>query len=173
MVVLLSPGFSYAGQREERRIRAGLDLFPTFLAADLDIERKRDPVEELLLVLVYVDRQREAEEMARQLEKTETIRGMPLRVEVTNDLSPSSYARHPAAGIFLTEQLNDGLPSVLRYAETHHVLVFSPFEGDIERGVPAGILISDRILPHVNVKALDAAGIRLKPFFLRIAQRYE
>ncbi len=173
VVLLFSLGTSHLSPRQERRLRTGLDLFPSFLAADLDLDAKRDPAGELVLVLLYINYHQEARELARQLGKFGTIRKLPFRVEVTNDVSLSSYAQHPPAGIFLTEPFQDELASVLRYAEAHRVLVFSPFVGDVERGVPGGVFVSDRILPHVNIEALEAAAIRLKPFFLQIAERYE
>ena len=33
--------------------------------------------------------------------------------------------------------------------------------------------VSDRVMPYVNVDAISASGLRIKPFFLKIAERYE
>jgi hypothetical protein len=50
--------------------------------------------------------------------------------------------------------------------------VFSPFAGDVEAGVSSGLVVSDRILPYVNVEAMRLSGVQMKPFFLRVAEQY-
>jgi hypothetical protein len=166
-------GNPYAQEWEDPRIWAGLDLFPSLVAADQDIARKYGPDGKLFLVLMYVDERQTAEEMALYLAKIEHIRGIPIRIELTDDTSMKSYEDIPLAGIFLTQRLGRELGDVIRYGMEHHTIVFSPFEGDLERGVLGGIAISDRILPYVNMEAMRSWGIRIKGFFLRIAERYE
>lgn len=165
--------WAYAGEDEDRRIRAALRLFPSFLAADEDLEQKRSPDGSLLLVLVYEDRQLQSKRLAEQLSSREKICGFAIRVELTNDPSLKAYRNHPPAGIFLTQRLADDLSTVLRFGREHRVLIFTPFETDVKRGVPGGIKISDRIAPFVNVRALRSTGIRLKPFFMRVSSKYE
>jgi hypothetical protein len=143
------------------------------VAADQDIAGKYGPDGKLLLVLMYVDEKEAAEEMALYLAKIEHIRGIPIRVELTDDTSMKSYEDTPLAGIFLTQKLNAELEHVIGYGMEHHTIVLSPFEGDLERGVLGGIAISDRILPYVNMEAMRSWGIRIKGFFLRIAEQYE
>jgi hypothetical protein len=50
------------------------------------------------------------------------------------------------------------------------VVLYSPFEGHVERGVPAGIAVEAKVQPYLNLSALQAAGIELKPFFLKVAK---
>ncbi len=166
-------GNLYGQQWEEPRIWAGLDLFPSLVAADQDIAEKHGPDGKLLLVLMYVDEKEAAEEMALYLAKIEHIRGILIRIELTDDTSMKSYEDTPLAGIFLTQRLYGELEHVIGYGMEHHTIVLSPFEGDVERGVLGGIAISDRILPYVNMKAMRSWGIRIKGFFLRIAEQYE
>ena len=166
-------GNLYAQEWEEPRIWAGLDLFPSLVAADQDIAGKHGPDGKLLLVLMYVDEKEAAEEMALYLAKIEHIRGIPIRIELTDDTSMKSYEDTLLAGIFVTQRLYGELEYVIRYGMEHHTIVLSPFEGDVERGVMGGIAISDRILPYVNVEAMRSWGIRIKDFFLRIAEQYE
>ncbi len=174
LFIALAVPWAMAAEGEERRIWAGLELFPSLLAADLDIEEKRDDGDTLLLVLFYVDDRETAEEMARFLrEEIGTIRDLPIRVELTDDPLLSRYDDRPPAGIFLTQRLRHRLGMIIRYGREHRLIVFSPFAGDVERGVLAGILIGDRILPLINVEAMAASEIRFKSFFLRIAARYE
>lgn len=166
-------GNLYAQEWEEPRIWAGLDLFPSLVAADQDIAGKYGPDGKLLLVLIYVDEREAAEEMALYLAKIEHIRGIPIRIELTDDASMKSYEDISLAGIFLTQRLDGELEYVIRYGRERHTIVLSPFEGDVERGVLGGIAISDRILPYVNMEAMRLWGIRIKGFFLRIAEQYE
>lgn len=171
-LLLLSAATSRAGDREESRAWAGLDLFPSVLAADAEIADKRGTDGELALVILYETDRELAAEMARRLARTGTIRGIPIQVEVARETTPVTDADSPPAGIFLAEPRIGDLNAVIRFGRENGRLVFSPFAGDVERGVPAGIAVSDRILPLVNADAMDAFGIRLKPFFLRIAEIY-
>jgi hypothetical protein len=81
---LLSGNF-YARESETQRVWAGLDIFPSLLAADLDITQKRNSDGKLVLALVYTDQKQAANEMARHLEKIKTIRGVPIRIDLSND----------------------------------------------------------------------------------------
>lgn len=164
-----------AGERQTLRTWVGLDIFPSFLAADRDIVSKTGSDGKLLLVLKYIDDKKAAEKMARHLKKINTIRGIPIRIELTEDASLEAYKDAEVAGIFITEKAPSprSLTDLLYYGEKNQVIVFSPFIGDIEAGVSGGIFISDRILPYVNIKAIQLSGIRIKPFFLRISKTYE
>jgi hypothetical protein len=171
-LLLLSAAVARAGDREESRAWAGLDLFPSVLAADAEIAEKRGPGGELPLVILYQTDRELAEEMARRLARTGTIRGLPIRVEIARYPAPVNGANPPPAGAFLAEPRIGDLDAVIQFGRENRRLVFSPFAGDVERGVPAGIAVSDRILPLVNAEALESFGLRLKPFFLRITEVY-
>lgn len=165
-------GRACAAEKAQIRVRAGLDLFPSLLAADMGIEDKKGPDGTLLLILLYKDEKAYAQELAEHLGQVSQIRGIPIHIEVSDALSLSKFAKQ-AAGIFLTQPLGDNLREVIAYGREKQVVVFSPFEGDVERGVLGGIYISDRLLPYLNVAALQASHVQIKPFFLRVAMRYE
>jgi hypothetical protein len=76
-------------------------------------------------------------------------------------------------GIFVAEAQPQELRTILDLARSHRVIIFSPYEGDVERGAHGGISVRDRILPYINVHALRLSGIELKVFFLKVAERYE
>ena len=164
---------AYGGEMESRRIWAGVDLFPSLLAADLDIEGKCTPDGMLLLVLLYVDEKRAAEDMARHLLEINKIRGIPIRVEVSDDITLKKYSDYPPAGVFLTQRITQDLDPIIEFGKRHHILVFSPFEDDVKEGIPGGIIIRDRILPYVNITTLRSSEIRIKEFFLRISKQYD
>ncbi len=173
LVFCLLSKFVSADEREQRMIRAGLDLFPSLLAADLDITQKQNADGKLLLVLLCVDKKTTEAKMAEHLMKIEKIRGIPIQVEISDDISFGSYSDHKPAGVFLIQPFNEEIDSIIQFTREHNIIVFSPFEGDVKRGILGGIIVSDRILPHVNMNALQLSGIRLKPFFLRVSERYE
>lgn len=163
---------SYAIESSEVRIRAGLDLFTSILAADMDIAEKKNSDGKLHLILIYTNRKHKAEEMAEYLGKVGQIRGIPIRIKISDSRSFTQSANYVPAGIFLTQPLNNELNAILKYGQKQHIIVFSPFEGDVERGVLGGIHISDRLLPYLNMPALQSSNIRIKSFFLRVSVRY-
>ena len=155
------------------RVEAGIDLFPSFLAADLDITSKSADDGSLALLIVYREDAHEAEHLAAAVAAVERIRGMPIRVEVVAVDALSGYQGPRPAGLFVADRLNgQGLAPVLAFGKRNRILVISPHKGDVEQGASGGISVSDRILPYVNVRALRGGGIRLKPFFMRIADKY-
>jgi len=137
------------------------------------LENKRTPEGMLLLVLLYADDKPAVEDMARHLSKIKNIKGIPIRVEISTDITLENYSHSPPAGVFLTQRIAPDLGPIIQYSRTHHILVFSPFEDDVKKGVPGGIMIRDRILPYINMKALESSGIRIKQFFLRVSKQYD
>jgi hypothetical protein len=168
----LLSGAAVADGMSDRRAWVGLDLFPTFLAADNHIEEKTGEDGKLHLLLVHRGRGNLAEEMAAQLGLVEAIRGIPIRVSeiVIDDLE--GFEGDALAGIFLVERLGNGLETAIRFGQDRGVVVFSPFSGDVEKGISSGMVISDRILPYVNVEAMRLSGVHMKTFFLGIAEQY-
>lgn len=162
-----------ADEHDARRVMVGVNLFPAVLAADKDIGDKRSGKGLLVLLLVHRDDPALVERLAAVLQDKGAIRDIPLKVQIVEVGALSTLSREGVAGVFVAQRLGDDMDAVLEYCRRHHVLSFSPFEGDVERGVAAGIAVSDRVLPYVNVAAMDAAGLRIKPFFLRIAERYD
>lgn len=160
----------------DRRITAGTKIFRALLAADSEIAAKRASDGNLTLCLLYVDDTRNADKTAGILDSHDTsgIRKINVRIEI---MSVSRFIRDGTkrtAGIFLTQKLNDEtLNLVISRAISQHIVVFSPFEGDVERGVQGGIAVEAQVRPYINIRALQAAGIRLKSFFLRVAKEYE
>lgn len=175
LVLVASPwlGAVAADEHDARRVTVGVNLFPAVLAADKDIGDKRSSKGLLVLLLVHRDDPALVERLAAVLRDKGAIRGIPLSVKIVEVDALLDHPRDGVAGVFVAQRLGADMATVLDYCRRHHVLSFSPFEGDVERGVAAGIAVSDRVLPYVNVAAMDAAGLRIKPFFLRIAERYD
>jgi hypothetical protein len=172
IVMLFSDAGAYSVERDELRVRAGLDLFPSLVTADLDIAKKKGSDGSLTLLLIYTDNRAQAVLMSETLSALKKIRNIPIRVEVSNDLTMRSYADNPPAGIFLTQHLYERLPEIIKFAIDKGVILFSPFQGDVEKGVLGGLHISDRVLPYINKPAMNAAGIDIKQFFMRVSVIY-
>ena len=173
IIILLSFGIAAAIDRDELRVKAGLDLFPSLLTADLDIENKKGSDGFITILLVYTDNRTQATEMALALSQIEKIRNIPIRVEISNDLTMNSHKdRHPA-GIYITQPLDEKLSEVVRFAIENGIVLFSPFKGDVEKGVLGGIYISDRVLPYINLASMESSGINIKKFFIKVSVSYE
>ncbi|MBT0960449.1 YfiR/HmsC family protein [Denitromonas iodatirespirans] len=162
-----------ADEQDARRVMVGINLFPAVLAADQDIGDKRNGNEPLLLLLVHRDEAVLVEQLAAVLRDKGAVRGIPFKVKSVAVSQLPDYAKAKVAGVFVAQRMGDDLGAVLDFSRRQKLLSFSPFAGDVERGVAAGLVVSDRVLPYVNTGAVDAAGVRIKPFFLKIAERYE
>ncbi|MCP4346612.1 MAG: hypothetical protein GY795_13940 [Desulfobacterales bacterium] len=165
------PGDTYADRPEIQRVWLGLDVFPGFLFADKDISEKTDHGR-LVLLLIYKNKKQRAGEMASHLKKIKKIHEIPVHVEITNDTQLKKYKNKKLAGIFLTQKLGSELETIKEYGRKNRIIVFSPFKEDVEKGVPAGIFVDSLILPYVNMSAMKTFGIKIKPFYLKSAEKY-
>ena len=173
IILLLTSSIAAAVDREELRIKAGLDLFPSLLSADLDIGEKKGEDGFLTLLLIYTDNRAGAMDMAGVLDSLKHIHGIPIRIVVTDDLTMGSFRDKIPAGIFITQPLKENLSNAVDYAVNKGVVIFSPFKGDVEKGVLGGIHISDRVLPYINLSSMKSSGIHIKQFFMRVSVSYE
>ncbi len=158
-------------QEEEQRFRVGLKLFPAVLGAIDDLEDKHAAGGKLEIRVVYEGSDTVAREAAAALRAIGWIREIPLNVQT---LSAEALDADDAllGGIFVAS-VNIGGKRLRLWSERHRALVFSPFAGDVEAGAVAGIHVADRILPFVNLPRAQRAEVRFKPFFLKVARRYE
>jgi hypothetical protein len=158
-------------REEEQRFRVGLKLFPAVLGAIEDLEEKRATSGKLEIRIVYEGSDAVAREAASALRGIGRIREIPLNVQTLSaEALDSDDSR--LAGIFVAS-VDLGGKRLRLWSERHRALVFSPFAGDVETGAVAGIHVADRILPFVNLPRAQRADVRFKPFFLKVARRYE
>lgn len=161
-----------ADEALKRRVLVGLKLFPAVIAASQSLEP--DPRSGALKVLiVYHDDVDYARELAVTLRGIESIKGLPLVVATAPISTLSQQNTAPPVGIFVCQRSEEEITSVSRYGSQNGVITFSPFRGDVEKGILAGIAISDRILPLINKQTLATLPFGLKDFFLRVAEIYE
>ena len=160
----------------DRRLTIGARIFRALLAADTDLEGKTAGDDELKLCLLYLDDATNAKVVAEALSRRDDprIRGKEIQIET---LSYAECLADPAdhyAAIFLTQRISDAeLARLINLSSSRNLIVFSPFEGDIERGVQSGIAVEARVRPYLNLTALRDAGIELKSFFMEVAKKHE
>lgn len=164
----VSPLLRAAGNTD-RRIEAGLKLFRSLLAADMNLKTKADPEGRLLVVFFFTDDRKGADELSGRLGRLE----LPTLAETTSDPTFSGYENRRPAGIFLTQAPDArSLAEIVRFGIRHSIIVYSPFEGHVESGVLAGLSIEAQVRPYLNLTTLKASNISVKEFFLKVAKVY-
>ena len=164
---------AYASEKEMRRIMVGLKLFPAVVAADYLIAEKKDNQGYLPLYILHEDKPKLAKELAQRLAQIKQVKKISIKVKVLtfdefiNGKIPSSTA------VFLAQPPNSKTQQIIDLAISSSILLFSPFKGDVEKGIHSGFIVSDRILPYVNLTTLRQSRIKLKAFFLRVSKHYE
>lgn len=173
IVASLMPLQLLADTQEDLRLSIGSKLLPSLLTADLDIQSKQGSDGTIHLLVVYQHNTSAAKNAVNKLSAISSIRNIPLTVTPIGYDKLSEFDVDSVAAVFLAESLHDDLRLVLDFAKSRKAMVFSAFEGDVERGAHGGISVRDRILPYINTSALQRDGIRLKAFFLKVAEHYE
>lgn len=172
-LLVLSPGV-LADSYDERRVRTGARLFRALLAADTALERKRNAKGELDIWVYSTDARLGAGISALLAPRGDpaksAVRGLPLRVRVV-DVLPVSEASAKPVGLFLASAPPPAaLQALIGWSARVRCILFSPHEGHVELGVAAGLAIEAKVQPYLNRRALDASGLVLKPFFLKVAK---
>lgn len=170
---LLATASVHADVYDDRRTRAGARLFRSLLAAEIGIEAKAAADGKLHLLILGGDNE-QTEQLAALLAPQKAgepakLRGIPVSVETRNEMQADT-GQNPA-GVFLAEvPSDDELERLIAWSVEHQVLLYSPFEGHVERGVMAGISIEAKVRPFLNVSTIEAAGLQLKPLFLKVSK---
>lgn len=172
LLLLMFAAGVMADEQSDRRLLMGLKLFPALVAADQELGQKQDENGQLQIVLLYRENVLATSEVAKRL-ATQRIKNLPLQLSILPYAHLAALNAKPPAALFLAEWSPDELAKVVRFGIKHQRIVFSPFKGDVSAGAMAGIFISDRMLPLINPKTLEAAGIRLQPFLLDVAKTHE
>lgn len=180
LVCLLLVGFSWAGdlmasETSERRVKISLSIFPRVIAVDNHFREKLTEDKKAHLVFVYDKDRAKSEDLREQfLQKNNSVAGMKLEVESVNvkDLLVTGM-RSPTA-LFVTERLSDDeLSKLVAYAISKHIILFSPFAGDVERGATAGIAVTSRVKPYFNMNTLKQSVIEINALLMKLSKRYE
>jgi len=173
LLLMLSTAWGAGASDENRLITVGLNLFPNIVSIDEGIAEKRANDGNVYLLITYEHQLLQTEKLAKKLRSQVTsIKKFPVIVKVVKASELHSFSKR-TAGIFLSERLSDKLlPHVIHHASEHGALVFSPFSGDVERGVTMGMQITSKIWPYCNTKTLELSDIHFHPSFLKIMRCY-
>ncbi len=168
----LTASHSQARTNLEPRLQIGIGLLPAVMAANQALAAGGS-VAGVAVYLVYQNDWHVAEQLRAHLEHVGTIRQSPVVpvVLTLDELLDENPAPHSA--VFIAEPLDSRLDELIEFTAGRRQLLFSPFKGDVERGVTAGFRVTDKVLPHVNLAALKRSNIQLRAFFLRIAVKHE
>ena len=154
------------------RLQIGINLLPAIIAANQRLAAT-DISQNLPIYLLFREDRYQAEQLKPRLDQVGKIRGRTLEVMPISLDALLASEPLPLSVVFITEPLDVQLPDLVRFAQQQRVLLFSPFAGDVERGVTAGFQVTDKVLPLVNMASLKQSKIQLKAFFLRIAVKHE
>lgn len=177
---LLGVGSASADSYEDRRTRTGARLFRALLAADQGITEKTSRGDELLVLFYFEGDRQDAVEIAEVAfgasgsDSPVKIRDLPIRVEFTNDPTLAGYQGEILAGLFLVHSPSDeDFQKINRFAIDNSVVVFSPHEGDVEKGTLGGLVIEAQVRPYINLNTARESRIEIKEFFLKVAKVME
>ncbi|MCB1954424.1 MAG: hypothetical protein KDG55_02040 [Rhodocyclaceae bacterium] len=174
-LMLSMPSASLVAQTfGDRRAHVGLKLFRTLLTADMGIHERIDRDGQLLIVFAHADDARDASKHASDLAVDFAgIRGHPVRTDVATTEQILGKNGYRPAAIFLSQRLEESeVRRLVSYGIDHRIVVFSPFEGDVERGILGGISVEATVRPLINMKTLAASGLAIKDFYLKVAKHY-
>lgn len=159
----------------DRRAAVGLNLFRALLVADQEAETKADETGALPVFVLYAEDQAQADSYADTLRlELGSIREHRTRIESVSFNDYLSRKQDSHLGVFISQRLTgDELERLVRRSIEQGVILFSPFEGDVEKGVLAGLSVQASVRPYINLKALKETGVAIKPFYLRVARTYE
>lgn len=168
-------GFLLASETSDRRVKISLSIFPRVIAVDNHFREKLTKDKKAYLVFVYDKDEAKSEELREVFrQKNTSVAGMELEVESVNFkqlLEPD--APRPTA-LFVTERLaDDDFARLVAFAISKHIILFSPFAGDVERGATAGIAVTSRVKPYFNISTLKQSLIEINALLMKLSKRYE
>jgi len=159
----------------DRRVIISASIFPRIVAVDLDLAQKLDASKNVRLGLIYVSNKLAAEKIARLMTRNiKNIAGNNIVIELINVTEFDFGNLGRLTGLFFVQRVSaEQLKKISLYSKQFNVLTFSPFEGDIERGVMASIFVGAKIRPYFNLASLSRAGVNLKSALIRVSKTYE
>ena len=154
----------------DARTRVGLNLVPAFVAA----QKLVNPPAVIDVWLVYQQHDEAVKEQDAYLRKRSIKQGSGLNF-VLRKLSTLSKLKPKKGTLLVAVQRFDDqeFETFSTYSRKNKLVNYSPYAGDVERGVVGGVLISDRIVPLLNMKALDQHGVSFKAFFMKVSARHD
>lgn len=102
------------------------------------------------------------------------IKGLPIQVKAMSYKEFLVIKPENLAGIFVLDKFNKNqLTPIVKYGIENSRITYSPFDGDVENNMSAGLAIGARVRPFVNMETLNKSKVDIKSFFLKVAKKYE
>jgi hypothetical protein len=169
-----------ANEEQEILVRNGLKMFRTILIADQDIEHKHNDENGIDIIFIYSGDLTRAQQLARKFvlmgrgATKGKIKDRPVSVHISTSLTQIRQQQLRPAGLFILDTLDEAtLTDIVQYGLEYNIVTYSPFTGDVEKGILAGIIIDTRPRPFINRTTLQKSKLKLKSFFLKVAKLYE
>ncbi len=164
----------YAKHDLEARVEIGVNLLPSVIAAHTRWSlEKEDEKQSIKIFIVYDENRKVARDALSKLNRIKRIRGHLVEKQIISMEEIFSGTSDKNSVLFIVEPLLEYTNKAIEFSRINQFILFSPFNGDVEKGVMTGFEVTNKVLPAVNINALKDANIRLKAFFLRIAVSYD
>ncbi len=172
LLLLLQAGELRADEASERRVLVGLNLFPNILSVTRGGALDREEGVYRLLV-VYRNEREQAQQWREKLKRsTKKVNRREVQVAAV-EVGEVSLLEN-ISGIFVAESMPQfALDSLVQTSRNRGALLFSPFNGDVEKGVMVGLDVRSKIRPYLNLPALDAAGLSCNAVLVRMSRTIE
>lgn len=164
----LAAASARADSQDERRVRTGARVFRTLLLADVALESKASG-DGRIDVAIFAATEPVLDEVA-PLIAPEGVASRGPQFAIRHERVLGEDTAPPVALFLATPVAANDLDRLVAWSVRHGVILYSPFEGDVERGVLAGVSIEAKVLPYLNQSTLRASGIEFKPFFMKVAK---
>lgn len=175
-LAVFAGNLGYADEEDQRRVDISLSIFPRIVAVDNHFRKKLVDDNKVKLVFLYSENKRRAENLAERMEEeNKNIGGMGVMASALSiSNATKGMAKQRPTAFFISERLNnDDLNRVIAYAEARNRLVFSPFSGDVERGVMVSISVTNRVKPYFNLEALRRSKVDINALLMKMSKIYE
>ena len=158
----------------DRRASVGIKLFRSMLVSNTTYLNKVTHSGELHVKLIFIHSDRKARVLAASLgPDLKAIKGKPVVLEVVS-LNDYLKSKETILGAFIVQKMDGvNLQAVIDKSILDQTLLFSPFEGDVEKGVFGGISVESKVRPFINIDTLKKSKISLKAFYLRVSKKHE
>ncbi|NRB41513.1 MAG: hypothetical protein HRU20_24080 [Pseudomonadales bacterium] len=174
-MLLSSISFSLiADSFTDRRAVVGLKLFRTLLVADTGYQHHITPDGRLNVSLIYLHDLKTASQLAEQLSSELTqLHDIPVTVFTVTLQDYLNKKSQRSLGIFIADKFDlPRLQQLVKSSVAHKQILFSPYEGDVEKGVLAGLSVESRVRPYLNMQTLKKSQLKIKPFFIKVSKKY-
>ena len=165
---------AFADSFEDRRVRTGARIFRSLLAADIDLTAKAKARAGLRIWVIGKGDalQLDVHELiASQTDaQRSAIQTLPVKITGYQQFDQISSLPAPVAVFFASAPNEAEFKKWLDWSAKTRTILFSPFDGHVERGMTAGISIQAKVQPLLNQGRAQAIDLKLKPFFLRVTK---